>query len=318
MISSSMSCFQLLEARSGRQTSCWQRSCAQGKYTRQAAFLSIFHHHFSPGATCYTMCALTLSLTLLLLILTCIIFLPVIVSSLGLCLQTSSWWTWSFGSRVPQQRSPLALSWLFWLCGLESPCPSPSLVPTLDSRKLWVRPPGKKILIVDKCVCVCNHFPLSFCSFCRRLSNQCEQTKSPVKSQSSHSSQSRSLVSWWVASCPSAASSFSFSLFSTAFGKRQECCLSWLVCSSCFDLLGCSAFYSELCCLTCCLLSLRSHQMYYMFGFLFLVFIILFITCSEATILLCYFHLCAEVPGCSQGFVSFIMLQSEYFNLNFF
>lgn len=35
--------------------------------------------------------------------------------------------------------------------------------------------------------------------------------------------------------------------------------------------------------------------MYYMFGFLFLVFIILVITCSEATILLCYFHLCAEV-----------------------
>lgn len=35
--------------------------------------------------------------------------------------------------------------------------------------------------------------------------------------------------------------------------------------------------------------------MYYMFGFLFLVFIILLITCSEATVLLCYFHLCAEV-----------------------
>uniref|UniRef100_A0A803STZ6 Transmembrane 9 superfamily member n=1 Tax=Anolis carolinensis TaxID=28377 RepID=A0A803STZ6_ANOCA len=46
-----------------------------------------------------------------------------------------------------------------------------------------------------------------------------------------------------------------------------------------------------------CILSLppsRSHQMYYMFGFLFLVFIILLITCSEATVLLCYFHLCAE------------------------
>ncbi|CAI9736525.1 transmembrane 9 superfamily member 2-like [Octopus vulgaris] len=41
--------------------------------------------------------------------------------------------------------------------------------------------------------------------------------------------------------------------------------------------------------------SLWSHQTYYMFGFLFLVFIILIITCSEATILLCYFHLCAEV-----------------------
>lgn len=41
--------------------------------------------------------------------------------------------------------------------------------------------------------------------------------------------------------------------------------------------------------------SLWSNQMYYMFGFLFLVFIILVITCSETTVLLCYFHLCAEV-----------------------
>ncbi|RWS01640.1 hypothetical protein B4U79_02365 [Dinothrombium tinctorium] len=40
--------------------------------------------------------------------------------------------------------------------------------------------------------------------------------------------------------------------------------------------------------------SIWSNQMYYMFGFLFLVFIILIITCSETTILLCYFHLCAE------------------------
>lgn len=40
--------------------------------------------------------------------------------------------------------------------------------------------------------------------------------------------------------------------------------------------------------------SIWSHQMYYMFGFLFLVFLILVVTCSEATILLCYFHLCAE------------------------
>ncbi|KAL8625581.1 transmembrane 9 superfamily member 2 [Nucella lapillus] len=40
--------------------------------------------------------------------------------------------------------------------------------------------------------------------------------------------------------------------------------------------------------------SIWSHHTYYMFGFLFLVFTILIITCSEATILLCYFHLCAE------------------------
>jgi hypothetical protein len=41
--------------------------------------------------------------------------------------------------------------------------------------------------------------------------------------------------------------------------------------------------------------SIWSHQFYYMFGFLMLVYIILIITCSETTILLCYFHLCAEV-----------------------
>ncbi|KAH3809730.1 hypothetical protein DPMN_138106 [Dreissena polymorpha] len=40
--------------------------------------------------------------------------------------------------------------------------------------------------------------------------------------------------------------------------------------------------------------SIWSQQTYYMFGFLFLVFVILIITCSTATILLCYFHLCAE------------------------
>lgn len=40
--------------------------------------------------------------------------------------------------------------------------------------------------------------------------------------------------------------------------------------------------------------SIWSSQIFYMFGFLFLVFLILVVTCSETTILLCYFHLCAE------------------------
>ncbi|CAD5235525.1 unnamed protein product [Bursaphelenchus xylophilus] len=40
--------------------------------------------------------------------------------------------------------------------------------------------------------------------------------------------------------------------------------------------------------------SIWAHQVFYMFGFLSLVFLILIITCSEATILLAYFHLCAE------------------------
>ena len=43
--------------------------------------------------------------------------------------------------------------------------------------------------------------------------------------------------------------------------------------------------------------SIWSSQIYYMYGFLFLVFVILIITCSETTILLCYFHLCAEVSS---------------------
>ncbi|XP_068686162.1 transmembrane 9 superfamily member 2-like [Montipora foliosa] len=40
--------------------------------------------------------------------------------------------------------------------------------------------------------------------------------------------------------------------------------------------------------------SIWSHQIYYMFGFLFVVCLILLMTVSETTILLCYFHLCAE------------------------
>lgn len=40
--------------------------------------------------------------------------------------------------------------------------------------------------------------------------------------------------------------------------------------------------------------SIWSHQFYYMFGFLSVVYLILIITCTETTILLCYFHLCTE------------------------
>ncbi|KAJ3052472.1 hypothetical protein HDU99_008173 [Rhizoclosmatium hyalinum] len=36
------------------------------------------------------------------------------------------------------------------------------------------------------------------------------------------------------------------------------------------------------------------HHLYYMFGFLFVVFCILIIACSEVAILLCYSQLCAE------------------------
>ena len=38
----------------------------------------------------------------------------------------------------------------------------------------------------------------------------------------------------------------------------------------------------------------RLNQFYYVFGFLGLVFVILLITCSEISIVLCYFQLCSE------------------------
>ncbi|KAM0933539.1 putative nonaspanin (TM9SF), MFS transporter superfamily [Dioscorea sansibarensis] len=40
--------------------------------------------------------------------------------------------------------------------------------------------------------------------------------------------------------------------------------------------------------------SIWLNQFYYIFGFLFIVFIILLITCAEITIVLCYFQLCSE------------------------
>jgi len=40
--------------------------------------------------------------------------------------------------------------------------------------------------------------------------------------------------------------------------------------------------------------SIWFHKIYYVFGFLFLVFGIMIVTCSQVTILMAYFHLCAE------------------------
>ena len=40
--------------------------------------------------------------------------------------------------------------------------------------------------------------------------------------------------------------------------------------------------------------SLWYHQIYYMFGFLFIVFVLLITTCSLISIIMCYFHLCVE------------------------
>jgi transmembrane 9 superfamily protein 2/4 len=41
------------------------------------------------------------------------------------------------------------------------------------------------------------------------------------------------------------------------------------------------------------------NQFYYMFGFLFLVFIILVISCSQISIVMVYFQLCGEVSAFS-------------------
>eukprot|EP01018_Ginkgo_biloba_P000822 Gb_23530 [translate_table: standard] len=42
------------------------------------------------------------------------------------------------------------------------------------------------------------------------------------------------------------------------------------------------------------LTSIWLHQFYYIFGFLFIVFVILIVTCAEITVVLCYFQLCSE------------------------
>lgn len=39
------------------------------------------------------------------------------------------------------------------------------------------------------------------------------------------------------------------------------------------------------------------NQFYYLFGFLFLVFIILVVSCSQISIVMVYFQLCAEVSS---------------------
>ncbi|KAK3037688.1 hypothetical protein RJ639_030632 [Escallonia herrerae] len=42
------------------------------------------------------------------------------------------------------------------------------------------------------------------------------------------------------------------------------------------------------------LTSIWLNQFYYIFGFLFIVFVILLVTCAEITVVLCYFQLCSE------------------------
>jgi transmembrane 9 superfamily protein 2/4 len=48
------------------------------------------------------------------------------------------------------------------------------------------------------------------------------------------------------------------------------------------------------------------NQFYYMFGFLFLVFIILVISCSQISIVMVYFQLCGEVSLLYYEFLLYI------------
>lgn len=50
-----------------------------------------------------------------------------------------------------------------------------------------------------------------------------------------------------------------------------------------------------------CPQAIWENQFYYLFGFLFLVFIILVVSCSQISIVMVYFQLCAEVRRAGPG-----------------
>lgn len=52
-----------------------------------------------------------------------------------------------------------------------------------------------------------------------------------------------------------------------------------------------------------CPQAIWENQFYYLFGFLFLVFIILVVSCSQISIVMVYFQLCAEVRAVGVGIV---------------
>ncbi|ORZ15076.1 hypothetical protein BCR42DRAFT_416346 [Absidia repens] len=69
--------------------------------------------------------------------------------------------------------------------------------------------------------------------------------------------------------------------------------------------------------------SIWFHRIYYGIGFLFLVFLVLVLTCSQVTILMCYFHLCNEdyhwswrafLTSGAAGFYVFLYSVYYYFN----
>ncbi|KAL7057170.1 hypothetical protein AAHC03_019457 [Spirometra sp. Aus1] len=66
--------------------------------------------------------------------------------------------------------------------------------------------------------------------------------------------------------------------------------------------------------------SIWGHQLFFMFGLLFIIFLVLLVSSSETTILLCYFHLCSENYKCllflllgSVGFLAcFLFIRKIY------
>lgn len=56
-----------------------------------------------------------------------------------------------------------------------------------------------------------------------------------------------------------------------------------------------STFLCVCVCVSHHLQAIWENQFYYLFGFLFLVFIILVVSCSQISIVMVYFQLCAEV-----------------------
>jgi len=98
----------------------------------------------------------------------------------------------------------------------------------------------------------------------------------------------------------------------------------WYMHPVCLTLVGglfpfCSAFLELFFIFT----AIWSHQIYYMFGFLFLVFFVLSITTAEICILVAYFQLCAEnfhwwwqsfATGASSGFYLLLFTFLFYFS----
>lgn len=54
------------------------------------------------------------------------------------------------------------------------------------------------------------------------------------------------------------------------------------------------------------------NQFYYLFGFLFLVFIILVVSCSQISIVMVYFQLCAEVRGAQVVVSGSLLLEKQW------